>query len=223
MRVKRKLWNVARIGSRFIGALAEVESQREPYAQYWDEQNRVALAESGPLWVTLGDSMAQGIGASHPSAGFVPAVLEKLRNETGEPWRVINLAMTGARVGHVVEHQLPALLSAELDPAVTTCIIGFNDFIGRTRPSTLKRNAEMLIEEVPLGTLVGRVSTRRFTTRATVLAEAFGAGMDAGRISIFDPWRWPDSDDILARDRIHLNDKGYGYVADAVFEAVIAV
>lgn len=221
LRVRRKPWNLARIASRFVPALGAIEAQREPWAQYWDDRNRAALEQDGPLWVAFGDSMAQGIGASAPDRGFVPRVHERLIAETGDPWRVVNLAMTGARVRHVVEEQLPALAGAGLEPDLATCMVGFNDFIGGTRLPDLERHALAMVAGLPVATLVGRVSTARFRRRATVLAEVLEAADRAGRIVIIDPWRWPDANGVLAADRFHLNDKGYAYVADAVFDAMV--
>lgn len=221
-RVKRKPWNLARIGSRFSDALAEIEAQREPFAEFWDDHNSKALDESGPLWVALGDSLAQGIGATSPENGFVLSVAEQLRQTSGEPWRVINLAMTGARISHVVDDELDILRRAGLDPMITTCMIGFNDFIGGTRTDAIADGARRLVAGVPHGTLVGRVSTRRFTKRATVLRDSFVDGHESGKITLFDPWNWPEATDVWARDRIHLNDNGYRHLADSVLAAMVA-
>ncbi len=40
-----------------------VHSQVEPFARAWQAANSDALLQDGPLWVALGDSMSQGIGA----------------------------------------------------------------------------------------------------------------------------------------------------------------
>jgi len=221
-RVKRKPWNLARIGSRFNDALAEIEGQREPFAQFWDAHNATSVNESGPLWVVLGDSLAQGIGATSPENGFVLNVVDQLREASGEPWRVVNLAMTGARISHVVEQELSTLRQADLAPMITTCMIGFNDFIGGTSAASIASGAKDLIDGVPHGTLVGRVSTRRFTKRATVLKDAFIEGNNSGKITLFDPWDWPDATDVWARDRIHLNDNGYRHLSAAVLAAMVA-
>jgi lysophospholipase L1-like esterase len=221
MRVKRKPWNLARIGSKFIDALSETEEQREPWADFWDEHNARALKAEGPLWVALGDSMAQGIGATAPENGFLHRVIDRLSERTGEPWRVVNLAMTGARIEHVVDDELPLMSQRQLDPIVSTCMIGFNDFIGGTSAGKIESGARRLVRDLPNGTLVGRVSTRRFTKRATVLRDVFREADKTGKITLFDPWQWPDASDIWARDRIHLNDAGYQYLGDAVFESMV--
>jgi len=221
MRVRRKPWNVARIAGRFVDAIAEIEAQREPWAQHWDEQNALAVAESGPLWLVLGDSVGQGIGASTPSNGFVPEVIDRLRDATALQWRVVNLAMTGARISHVVNDQLPAMRTAMLEPTVTTCMIGFNDFIGRTRIETIDRGGRELVNQVPDGTLFGRVGGPRFVKRSNTLARVLDDGAASGKIALFHPYQWTEATDVMARDRIHLNDRGYKLLANTIFEAIV--
>ncbi len=75
---------------------------------------------TGPLWVVLGDSTAQGLGASSPLHGYVGQVLNALRR-TGTPWRVLNLSRSGAQTRHVLDDQLPLLdgLSPHWSPAAS--------------------------------------------------------------------------------------------------------
>src|SRR4051812_4991664 len=63
---------------RWLDGVALVDLQARTYAEYWNRQNEVALAGDGPLWVVLGDSTAQGLGATSPMRGYVGQVLETL-------------------------------------------------------------------------------------------------------------------------------------------------
>ena len=56
--------------------------QTQPYAAAWRHANEAALAADGPLWVAIGDSMTQGIGASAPERGWVGQLAE-LRERGG--------------------------------------------------------------------------------------------------------------------------------------------
>src|SRR5689334_6506346 len=58
------------LSTAFPGVRA-VQEQVLPYAVWWESHNRVAAGGDGPLWVALGDSMTQGIGASAPDRGWV--------------------------------------------------------------------------------------------------------------------------------------------------------
>src|SRR3954471_15751742 len=57
--------------STLVPGIRAVQEQVQPYAVWWESHNRVAAAGRGPLWVALGDSMAQGIGGSAPDRGWV--------------------------------------------------------------------------------------------------------------------------------------------------------
>ena len=98
------------------------------YRRYWEESNERARQADGPLWVALGDSTAQGIGASAPDRGYVGQLLVRLRDEERRPWRVVNLSVTGARVADVVREQVPRINEVG-EPELVTCAAGANDVI----------------------------------------------------------------------------------------------
>jgi hypothetical protein len=50
----------------------------DPAREWWDAQNERARHATGPLWIALGDSIAQGIGATAPDRGYVGQLLECL-------------------------------------------------------------------------------------------------------------------------------------------------
>jgi hypothetical protein len=100
--VRRRARRHGRVG-RWCDGVAAIRSRRLAFADYWHTQNHRSLGETGPLWVALGDSTAQGLGASHPSAGYVGQAHVELRRRTGVAWRVINLSCCGA-LTHDVLH-----------------------------------------------------------------------------------------------------------------------
>jgi len=53
------------------------------FAGYWREHNDRVLTEHkpGPLWVVLGDSTAQGLGAPSPACGYVGQSLAALNEK----------------------------------------------------------------------------------------------------------------------------------------------
>src|SRR5262249_59698253 len=57
------------------------------FASHWQAHNHRILTETGPLWVVLGDSTGQGLGAPSPEGGYVGQALAELRLRTGRPWR----------------------------------------------------------------------------------------------------------------------------------------
>ena len=55
--------------------------QVEQYAAEWRAHNAEALRQDGPLWLVLGDSAAQAVGASSRATDYVGVVLERLRTD----------------------------------------------------------------------------------------------------------------------------------------------
>lgn len=94
----------------------------EQYRSYWSVPQG---QPGGTLYVALGDSTAQGIGASGPERGYVGLVAQRLAVATGRPVQVLNLSRSGARVHDVVTEQLPRL--AGLSPDLVTVAVGAND------------------------------------------------------------------------------------------------
>jgi lysophospholipase L1-like esterase len=119
-----------------IGAWAGVRG-----AQARLEQNRTAISETLPvnskwwrdaakgegelLYVAIGDSAAQGIGASAPKNSYVGVIADHIRSTTGRTVRVVNLSVSGATVALAVADQLPRF--AEFQPDIVTVAIGAND------------------------------------------------------------------------------------------------
>jgi acyl-CoA thioesterase-1 len=77
------------------------------------------------LYVAIGDSAAQGIGASGPGRGYVGELGRHIRALSGRSVRVVNLGVSGATVGLAVRDQLPKLRG--LEPDILTVAIGAND------------------------------------------------------------------------------------------------
>ena len=96
LRRRRRRINFADIAARFHRGIAEVDATIEPFAQTWDEWNHEALHADGPLWVTLGDSVTQGIGASTPAVSFAAIVLEHLRAAVNAVWNACDGRSHGA-------------------------------------------------------------------------------------------------------------------------------
>lgn len=94
------------------------------YSAYWREQR---LKHGELLYVAIGDSAAQGIGASRPWHSYVGVLAHFIRHKTDRTVRVVNLAQSGARVREALESQLPHL--AKLKPDILTVSVGANDII----------------------------------------------------------------------------------------------
>jgi hypothetical protein len=58
---------------RWVDGVAYVDVQARSFADFWTRQNEQALTGDGPLWVVLGDSTAQGLGASSQQPRLPPS------------------------------------------------------------------------------------------------------------------------------------------------------
>lgn len=218
-------------GLRAIGVVVRgvrrVGKQIEPYTRWWSEQNQVALAAEGPLWICIGDSTCLGIGASEPANGWVGRTLAALQ-ESDANWRVINLAMSGARITDSLEMHTPIvadLVAAGHQPALTTSCVGTNDVMwGRTDVTDLRDQVEELADQLPrpavMSTIAGSSSRVALTNRALKQAATDRA------LTLVDPWREPGPGgvfDRVAEDRFHPNDFGHQLMSDAFIRSIGSV
>lgn len=128
----------------------------DDYAAYWDLR---ADADGELLYVALGDSLAQGLGADLPQRGYVGLLADDLEAATGRSVAVVNLSRSGARAADVVSEQLPALtalLDSGAEPALVTVDVGAND-VGRTTTQDFAGELEQILDALPPGTLVADV------------------------------------------------------------------
>lgn len=123
----------------------------EDHASYWDRQ----ATRSGDLcYVALGDSLAQGYGASAPQRGYVGELAALVRQRTQRAVRVVNLGVCGATVRDLVRQQLPVL--AELAPELVTVCIGAND-AGHTSTTAFRADFARVCAALPAGSFVADV------------------------------------------------------------------
>ncbi len=209
------------LGSVFPGIRA-VQEQALPYARAWQASNAAALEAAGPLWIALGDSMSQGIGASDFDRGFVGQLGERLVAR-GRAHRIVNLSVSGARIEDALERQVPAMeaLAAEgLHPDLVTVLIGSNDVVTpRYRKGMDQRFAELLAR-LPTGAVVANLPNPHKEARAIDAMLRRAAADDEvvlADIRRHGPRSWRGR---LAADRFHPNDKGYAAMADVFARAL---
>jgi acyl-CoA thioesterase-1 len=92
------------------------------YKNFWVDK----ASKSGELtYIALGDSAAQGIGASSPMRGYVGLIAKRLEAKTGKKVKIINVSVTGAKVEDVTRDQIPQIKGIKAD--LVTIEIGAND------------------------------------------------------------------------------------------------
>jgi lysophospholipase L1-like esterase len=197
------------------------------FARHWQAHNDEILDHGGPLWVVLGDSTAQGLGAHSPDGGYVGQVLAELRCQTGLPWRVLNLSVSGSLTRDVLGAQLP-VMPAHAD--LVTCGIGINDIL-YTSPAKLFADLRTLIAALPDQTvlldlplpagcwgLLGRASVPYVTRiNRTIHQAAAARGLPVAEVSahFVPPWSGK-----FASDCFHPSQDGHRDWARALLATV---
>ena len=193
------------------------------YQQHWAEPQG---EPGGLVYVALGDSAAQGIGASLPSLGYVGLLADRLRTATGRPVKVVNLSVTGAVLGDVLVEQLPRLL--ELHPDVVTLAVGGND-VRRHDRSRFVEQTKALLSALPAGTFVADAPYfmhGRWEVAAREICEvlhAHAADYDLVPVALNQTQRgrgWRAMITDFAADWFHPNDRGHGVWADAFWASM---
>ncbi len=219
LRRRRRRLNLTTIAARFLSGVAEIEATVEPFALWWDDQNEQALHSNGPLWVALGDSVTQGIGASDPTLSYAWRTLERLRHDTGDPWRLINLSMSGARFDDVVESQLVVLKEFGLEPTVVSALIGSNDVTWRRGTAGIVDDARAMVDALPRATVLSRLSETKGDQRRRGVNQVFDAAGSMGTVQLYEAWAWPPGSGMWAPDKFHPSDKAYGFLHENLVRA----
>lgn len=218
-----------RVAGTLLDGVATVTDQVEPYTYWWNDRNQDALGEDGPLAIIVGDSTALGIGASHPANGYIGRLIATLDEETApaaeNPWRVINLAQSGAKLDDGLNRQLP-IASDIPTPDLVVCCLGTNDLVWGIDTNGLRGKARSLVEGViALGAPVDRTvacavaggSARARLVNRTIRSTAADNGVLAA-----NPWNepGPGPSERLASDKFHPNDLGYSLMARALGRSI---
>lgn len=190
---------------------------------YWRTRGR---RDGEVLYVALGDSAGQGIGASKPGRGYVGALARLIGRESGRAVRVVNLAISGATTYVAVRDELPKL--ARLQPDVCTIAIGANDIAGWD-PLAFERNIRRLFAALPAHTIVAELPSFHFLPGERNVRSAnrvlHAVAEEHGLVvaPLYADTRRQGLRGILtqfAGDLFHPNDRGYDVWAAAFAPAV---
>ncbi|MEE8602640.1 SGNH/GDSL hydrolase family protein [Euzebya tangerina] len=224
----RKIATVAGVSflivATWIGqGVASVFGQHDAYAEYWEARSE----EPGDLlYVALGDSAAQGVGATDPEDGYVGQIVRHVEQATDMTVRIVNLSVTGARTADVLETQLPQLRSVVQEsgePDLITLDVGGNDATN-TPAAVFEEQFDELLCELPAGTLVADLPDFQGGPR---LEESRRLSAIAREVITEHPDLVPVALEAATRpitmldyspDFFHPDDSGYEYWASAYIE-----
>jgi acyl-CoA thioesterase I len=194
-------------------------------SQWWRD---LAKSPGDLLYVAIGDSAAQGIGASAPHRGYVGLLAEHIRQQSGRTLRVINLSVSGATVALAVRDQLPRFL--KLKPDIVTVAIGAND-IALWDPVTFETDIRHLFATLPPFAIVADLPCFHLphNERKVAVANRILRQVAAEQRLTVAPLHAITKRQGLrsvatqvANDMFHPNDRGYRVWADAFLPAVTA-
>lgn len=132
-------------------ALLWLAGSVKKYAQFWNEKAN----EKGDItYLALGDSAAQGIGASNPMRGYVGLIAHEIEKKTGKSVRIVNTSKTGAKMDDYLKDQAPRV--AALNADIVTIEIGAND-IARFDATKYRAKFKEVLKTLPEGTFVSNM------------------------------------------------------------------
>lgn len=190
------------------------------FAAQWRERGEL---DGDIRYVVLGDSAAQGIGATTFEAGYVGRLAALGEAHTGLTIRVVNLSVSGAKAADVIAHQLPLLAPLEAD--IVACAVGGNN-IRRFDPAEFEREMGQILRTLPEHALVadvpcfydGRAEQRSKLASGIVQRLADDTGRTVIPLHRFTEARTrAEVRGDFAADFFHPNDRGYS-VWTAAFE-----
>lgn len=193
-----------------------------PRRRAWD-----ARARSGELlWVALGDSLTQGTGSARPATSWLGLGVAAAEAVTDRRFRVVNLAVYGARVSDVLDEQLGALDLAAAD--VVTLCVGSND-ASRLSPEDFRATLGTICDALPAGAVVGDLPEFQWGPRvadaaalAVVAREVVAARPHLTLAPVEEATTGTRILTELAGDFFHPNDAGHARISRAFTPAVLA-
>lgn len=203
-----------------IIALLRLKANLTNYATYWKQPTTGTFT-----YVALGDSAAQGIGASKPQLGYVGLVAERIQQQTGQKVRIVNLSVSGAKIQDVITKQLPEL--KQYKPNLVTVDIGANDVASNYNPQVFQAAYNQLAASLPKGTVVGNMpyfgGRIRHNSQAINANQYITAAAQKNDLLVADLQtitKQRNSIRDYAVDYFHPSNRGYQNWADAYWQVI---
>ena len=129
-----------------IGMLLQLRSSVPAYAAYWKSVEPPRPSLRPIIYVALGDSAAQGIGASTTNKTYVAIIARTIAMKSGRPVAISNLSQSGDRIQDVIQTQMPQL--RRLHPDIVTVDIGANDIVDGTSQTRIIQEYGVILQEL---------------------------------------------------------------------------
>ncbi|MDO5084740.1 SGNH/GDSL hydrolase family protein [Arachnia propionica] len=197
---------------------ARVEQQVTHYPDHWRQRPR-SMPEDAIHHVVLGDSAAQGVGASHVDRGYVSLLADRLAEATGRDVVVTNLSVPAATTRDLVREQLPLLAELPRPADVVTVAIGRSDVVeaGNNLYSFEKHFGD-IVAALPEGSFVADVPSLNSPPWAGRSCEFAEVAREL--VALHDHHLVPLQEATRGMRRFHPGDRGHRIWADAFWLAI---
>ena len=213
------------IGLLVIGevlALVWLASTVGAYKNFWVQKAK----QPGEItYLALGDSAAQGIGATSPSRGYVGLIASRLHSQTGQTVRIINLSKTGAKMDDYLREQAPQIKN--IKPDLVTIEIGAND-VTAFNADKYRSDFKKVLQSLPPGTYVANMplfnsrpsSTSKAKQASTIIQEELKSYPKLHFVDLQKETQQNQSIFGFAPDLFHPNNLSYKNWADAFWSKI---
>jgi lysophospholipase L1-like esterase len=200
-----------------------------------------AAAAASVLYIALGDSTVEGVGASAPARNYVGRLHQRLLAVYPRA-RLVNLGVGGATAAGVLSRQLPRAL--ELQPDLVTLSVGPNDITGKRdlesyardidailRTLTRRTSAVVVVNLIPDLTVTPRFRGEGIESRVRQSVVAFNEalarqarayGAEVVDLYAASQREVPGRPDLIGPDRYHPSDEGYARWAELMWAGIEA-
>lgn len=208
--------------------LSILYTQVDRYSRYWTNEREKADATPRRL-IVLGDSSAQGIGASRPERSYVGLLQSAIQEKTGQPTGVINLSVSGATIADVSTKQLPELSKLTITKQdIVIMSVGGNDII-RNDPAHFAADFAALLDALPSQIIIADVAYfggGRYRSHEPAVLTANQSIHDLASkkgVDVVPLHRTTQAREVIwnhAADLLHPSDHGYKNWFDAFWQVV---
>lgn len=205
-----------------IAALLWLRNTVSVYGNFWLDNAKV---DGEITYLALGDSAAQGIGATSPQKGYVGLIAKDIQTKTGKTVRTINVSKTGAKMDDYLKDQAPIIKT--LKPDIITVEIGAND-IAAFNAAGYRTKFKKVLATLPDGSYVSNMplfnsrpgSTENAKQASKIIAEELRAYPKLIFVDLETETQQNQSIFGFAPDLFHPNNLSYKNWANAFLKKI---
>ncbi len=118
------------------------------FTNAWQKESVLSLDDQALVIVAMGDSTVQGVGSLKRSDSFISQVAKRVSAQTGKTVQIVNLSVSGADSGQLLESQLPKFKNVKRFDAIVVAV-GPNDITHKKSLESFLVNYETLLKQLP--------------------------------------------------------------------------